>query len=398
MAEDLIGLQKYRQGSFRGVPFETRSHSLGSGRNKKDHEFPQREKNRSEDLGRKIRSFSLELFVIGEDYFQKRNALIEALDTEGSGELIHPYHGRKIVQVGPYTQSETDAEAGVARFSVEFTETADPSFPAQDEDQAEKTEVNADAIKESSKSFFEKAFDVLGKPGFVADQAGDSVRNLTQTLTSSVAKFTNITTELALEIRELEANVETLIRTPDILAERIQSALDLLLDQLSGADDDETAGKIYGNFTSYGEDFETIGNTPSKVAAKNNDDALIDLARNSALANQSKSHVRQTYNSTADALLTRENIVEDIQTQLFRVSDDDLFQNLKDVQESLTRALPGNIENNLIELELKQTVPALLISYRLFGDLEKEDEIVFQNNVFHPGFVPGGTTIGVSSG
>ena len=47
-------LKKFRQGSFRGVPFKTESHEFKSGRRIQRHEFPQRDQGRTEDLGRAL--------------------------------------------------------------------------------------------------------------------------------------------------------------------------------------------------------------------------------------------------------------------------------------------------------------------------------------------------------
>ena len=82
-------LEKFRQGSFKGIEFKTDSHNFVGGRRIQEHEFPQKEQNRTEDLGRKLRRFTLELLVIGDRYFANRDALVEALESEGPGEPIH---------------------------------------------------------------------------------------------------------------------------------------------------------------------------------------------------------------------------------------------------------------------------------------------------------------------
>jgi len=146
---------KFREGSFRGVPFKTEKHELEGGRRKQDREYAKRDLGDSEDLGRKLKKFRLELFVLDVDYFAARDALQDALDAEGPGILVHPYKGTIRVQAGAYTLVETVKEGNKAKFTVEFSEKGPANqFPAIVEDDILNAIENADTLIDESTSFF----------------------------------------------------------------------------------------------------------------------------------------------------------------------------------------------------------------------------------------------------
>ena len=74
-----------------------------------------------------------------------------------------------------------------------------------------------------------------------------------------------------------------------------------------------------------------------------------------------------------------------------------LFQSIKDLQGSLSKALPPEGLQEQVTFTPPITLPALVIAYQLFGNISKEQEIVEENLISHPGFVPGGEPIQVSA-
>lgn len=389
---------KFLQGSFRGVPFQTDTSTVSGGRRKQDREFARRDEGNSEDLGKRLKKFQLELLVIGDDYFQQRDALEEALETQGPGILVHPYRGRINVQAGDYTLNETVREGRVARFSVQFTLAGELKAPNVVDDQLEKSRENANLLKEKSKSFFEQVFSVANQPAFVVESATDKVNAVLDFADNAVKSVTEPVTNFAFAISNLKASVNDLIKAPGVLAQRLQDAFDLLLAEFS--DDPDTAQRIFGNFRNLKDDdafLPVVGDTPSRIVEGNNQDGVLDLTNQLTLSNQSEAAVDIDFDSTTAAILVQQEIVLGLDQQLLNADDDDLFQAIKDLQTSLTKAVPDVGTSELLTIEVKKTIPALVIAYDNFQDLEKETEIIEQNAVEHPGFVPGGETIQVSA-
>jgi prophage DNA circulation protein len=109
--------------TFRGVPFFVDTAERSGGRRTVKHEYPNRDEPFIEDMGRRAGSYPVEGYVLGADYLAARNALIAALETEGPGELVHPYYGTLRVICSTFRVREAAGEGGVARLSIEFEQT-----------------------------------------------------------------------------------------------------------------------------------------------------------------------------------------------------------------------------------------------------------------------------------
>ena len=113
--------------SFRGVPFFVASHELQGGRRGVLHEFPDRDIPVTEDLGRAAGRYSIEAFVIGADYDQDRDDLIDAVfNVAGPGTLVHPYLGTIEVQMmDGCSLREQTAPGGIANFHLVCVQAGD---------------------------------------------------------------------------------------------------------------------------------------------------------------------------------------------------------------------------------------------------------------------------------
>jgi prophage DNA circulation protein len=388
---------KFRKGSFRGVAFFVDKHELSSGRRFQNHEFPQRDKSRSEDLGRKIRKFTLDLFVLGEDYFEDRDALIAALETEGPGELIHPYLGRKVVQAGSFTVSESRSERRIATFATEFQESGQLLFPESVEDETQKALDNADEVIEESKSFLESAYDVANQPARIVNAASDLISGVSDAIEDSVKKFTQPIADLSFAISNLKADANDLARNKTLMGDRMSEVIGQLLSEFE--DDEDTSQKILGNLATFGDDLDpVVGTTPTAERQSDNQDAIVNFTKQQALANQSKAAVQVAFVSAESAVEVRDSIFSGLDTQLEQDISDDLFQSVRNLQASMTETIPAAIVGETISFTPRKTIPAIVVAHRLFNDIGKEQDVIDQNSIRHPGFVPGNQALEVSSG
>lgn len=389
----------FREGSFRGVPFKTDSHEHTSGRRVVTHEFPTKEEGNSEDLGKRLPGYSLTLFVLGDDYFQQRDALKAALDQEGSGELIHPYLGKLSVQVGEYSLSETVSEGRMARFTVQFFDAGVPKFPEQKVDAVESVLSKADDLLGSAQSAFEDVFSVLNSPARVAtaaanvvSDAADAVDNIAKTVGTSAQAVADV----AFAIRNIKADINNILRTPDVLAQRFRDAFDLLFDAVE--DNKDLSRALSGNTSSFAGDPIVGMDTPTSQKIQGNQLAVENMIVEYSVANQAKAAIQGNYISVDESIEIRELLGLDVQNHLEDISDDDVFQNIEDLLVLSREGLPPQNLGQLIQVTPIATIPALVLAHDLFGNIDKEDEIVEQNNIDHPGFVPGNQVVEVSSG
>jgi prophage DNA circulation protein len=114
-----------RAGSFRDAAFFIESAEAEVGRRNAVHEFAGSDNPDVEDLGPRSRRFKLQVYVLGPDYFDSRDALIDALEKAGPGVLVHPYWGEfEAAVTGPARVRETVDKGGYASFDIDFIRTA----------------------------------------------------------------------------------------------------------------------------------------------------------------------------------------------------------------------------------------------------------------------------------
>jgi len=402
-------LERFRQGSFRGVEFKTDSHERSGGRRKVNHEFPQRDQGRSEDLGKITPSFSLDLLVIGDDYFDQRDALLDALEEVGPGVLVHPYLGTISVQVGTFSMRETVTEGRMARFSVEFSEAGEILFPDSSADTLQNALAFADSTIDEAKGFFETVFDTVNAAANVIDSASESIRDGMDFLEDAVKQFTDPISNLSNAISNLKADSAALARLPGELADRIADVFNTLIEEFT--DDPRTARLVLGTFVGFGVD-EVIGTTVGANRTNVNGNALQNIYKQIAVSNESKAVVETQFISTNEAVEVRDSIafnlddlldnepLQQVDENVFvaKPVGDDLYQAMKDLQSIVVKALPPGDLADVKEVTFKRSLPVLVIAYELFQDVEKEQEIIDQNGIRHPGFAPENDPIEVIGG
>src|SRR6187549_894076 len=105
-------------GSFRGAVFFVEDHTQTGGRRLVRDELPYADDPYVDDLGRKARDFGVRCYLIGDGYVAQRDALLDALEAQGPGTLVHPYRGVRTCAVDAYTLNETRDDGGLASFDI----------------------------------------------------------------------------------------------------------------------------------------------------------------------------------------------------------------------------------------------------------------------------------------
>ena len=116
--------------SFRGIIFHVETGGVAGGRRVAQHEFPKRNVGYAEDMGRRIRRWTMQGYLIirpgNLDYTQARNSLIVALEQDGPGTLVHPTLGQQQVMVDTFSYQETRQKGGYCMFEMIFVEAGSP--------------------------------------------------------------------------------------------------------------------------------------------------------------------------------------------------------------------------------------------------------------------------------
>lgn len=119
-------VSSYLPGSFRGVPFESLDVESEHGRRAAEGEFPFGEVTGYQDMGRKIRRYSIKGRFLENTHILDAAAFIAACETPGPGVLVHPTRG--VLTVGCSTLRVKDnptEDQGVTTFEADFVEAPD---------------------------------------------------------------------------------------------------------------------------------------------------------------------------------------------------------------------------------------------------------------------------------
>ncbi len=394
----MANLKAVRKGSFRGVEFKVFTSDASFGRRLVDHEFAKRDIPYQEDMGRKAREFNVEAFVIGPNYLIQKNALISAVETEGPGLLIHPFYGNKQVSIKNFRVREAAGEQGMARIDFECVEAGTLTFPKSLIDPNSKLEGIVDGLRDASATDFLSKYNVLSKPQFVVDSARDKVEGVADfisTQTSSVSTLSNSVTDLAFSVRNLKADVNDLVHEPEALQSRLSSAMRLLSGAFGSKND---SVKVYSGFFGYGsDDIDPPFNTPNRTQQKKNSGAINDLVDREAICQAAIDAALIKHKSTEDADKVRRLLFDAIEAQKESCDDDDVYSNLLALKAGVAEAIPVSTETipSIVQIELPQATPSLVLSYSLYENFEREQDILDRNNVSNPCFVPGGVALKV---
>lgn len=386
--------------TFRGVPFFVDNGEHNGGRQVVVHEFPfSNAAPFSEDLGKKGNSFQVTGYVLGTDYTRDRDALRVALDVEGSGELVHPYYGTRRVNAGSYRISESASEGGVARFSIEFTETsADAQQPSAVTDHGAKVTVAAASLKTSLSAQFLAAFADVSSLRASAATALRSVSTAIGAVLDTQALLTQEMAAMRSQIASLTSDAASLASAPTDLVATLQSVVEALgAGLLNVAGSLDPSGAMLALY-SFDPGVRPPSTTPNRAQEQANYDAIQYAVQRLVIAEASTLAIVQTFDSYEDAVRVRSAIVDLIDEHTEAVADD-AFPELMDLRAALVNAVPGTGADlpHLQHYTPGATVPSLVLSHRLYGDLDHEADILRRNGISNPGVIPGGVELEVLS-
>ncbi len=394
--------EKLGPASFRGVPFFVNTTDRSGGRRLVVHEYPQKDEPYSEDLGRKTRELSVEGFVIGEEYIADRDALIEALEKEGPGELVHPLHGVLLVSVPDYRESESDREGGAARFSIQFVRTsAQPAQPTARPDATAKVKASAAAAKTSVGVEFLARY----SPGVHLTSIGSSLRSATlaiDNILGTIAMEKQALATLKRQAESLSGSAAALAEEPvDMLADLVAvfEALGagLAVAEVADASGANPSAKVLG-LESFDPGVRPPATTANRLQEQTNFDATQRLIQRIAIIQAAELAILQKFLTYEQAVETREAITDLLDEQA-ETAADDTYPALLQLRADLVRAIPGDASElaRLASHTPAVTVPSLALAYSLYGSLDQEADLLARNRVENPGMIVGGTALEVLS-
>lgn len=383
--------------SFRGVAFEVRDTRGVFGRRKDVAEYPGGDEPTVEDLGRKAHVWSLQAFVIGDDYLEQKRRLIEACNNAvDGGTLVLPHYGPIPVENTLCECIETNAAGGFAAFSLEFVRV--PGKPPAYAARASVTAVDAaaDDVVEQGEAATAEGLAADNVPEFVREASANKLQELATTLRSADAfrSAADDAASLAADLDQLIGTAAQVVASPANAAASIKESLERVL---------AAAGNGLGAFEAYRVLFELqateIGSETSLGAAADNNAKLIaQQARRAAFAGAARALVRVKWASYDDAIEARAQLLAPLDAEL-ETCELEGYAALLALRAQVVLTVPGQTRDlpRLVRFTLPRRTSVVELAYQLFDDVERALEILERNRFQHPGRIGAGELIEVLS-
>lgn len=394
-------LQRYREGSYRSAKFYMDSHSLTFGRRKVVHEFPGRDDAEVEDLGMLDDRFSMNVYILADDYFNDRDTFVQEIKEHKNGLLVHPYAGSYQVQILSASYSETWDEGRMVRFKIEAIQDADQDVTIQILDTKTNLLEKRKTMLEAINEFFEEVYTVTEAPYAVFNEivAGiDSGIEVIDTAKQSVNSAAGYQAELS----RILGRVEYLALNGSDLAKDIQSLIsfgidiaDVFIEPIEALTSNTGSRKQFSEMTSIANQYNTAIDLDDPISISNN------MYLQNAIANMSGLLATVEYESIEDA--------ENIQAILFPFLDaleldpslsSELKGAVRDVREAIffdterrTDGLGTTYTYNIQD----QSLPSLVIANAIYGSIDNEQNIINRNTIESPMFISNSITAVVNN-
>lgn len=390
--------EKQGAARFRGVPFFVDSAEQAGGRQTVVHEFPfAKGAPFTEDLGLKPRPFSVEGYVLGDDYEAARDSLLTALETEGSGELVHPYLGTRRVAVVNYRLRQGRDAGGLAQFTIEFQETAaEPEQPTTVPDSGAVVSSATSTARTSVSTRFLSAYNAFGGARSSVLGALNAANNAIGAVADARQLEAQTRAEILRQVSSVSSNAAALLVSPaDLLASQVEIFESLAAGLAASALDPVGALlRLFG----FDPGAQPSAPTASGILERASFDALTQLVQRLALVEASAVAVGLTFDSYDAAKRTRAAITDLIDQHVESITDD-TYPDLMTLRQALVRALPDDAQELPRQLEHTPTtgVCSLVLAHNLYGNLDREADVCARNKLRHPGFVQPGVALEVLS-
>ncbi len=387
--------EKLRPASFREVPFSVTESTFTVGRRIHVFEYPQRDKPFVEDLGKSAREITVTAVFAGADYISGMQKLLDAMEQEGSGVLIHPMLGSMKVTPKESTKvTYSTKDCGYSFATLTFVESGDYVYPTSAVDTAAKVAAAASGLNAAALQAFIKRLDLTGAQDFVISTIGG---RLSEYFQIDVYKTISSLFDVSDEMSTLAARAISYVnRTPRSFGQAVLNAFGFsrasysvnnwrrvtrLLSRLVKSD---------GMNNSYAVARKSAESSRATAASLQ----VQALARSAVLAEaiSASANVGGSEGgiSYEDMISIRDEVLGAIDAEMLKCEDDDVYLALEESRASVYDDMTSRAQDEarLITVTPPEVMPALVVAYDFYEDASRDQEIIDRNGVRHGGFVP----------
>lgn len=409
----LLNVKTLREASYEGIRFDVDSATLSFGRRTVTHEFPQRDTSYVEDLGKATRQFSIQGFIVGDDFIDRSKRLIDKIESQvgtdrraNHGKLVHPWLGSLEVTPIDNPSITYDKAKRICTFTLTFLEAGNES--------TKKTTSWANQLLSKADALYAKIFG-----DWTPDKIAGIVDDVTSQINSCAAVLSNCQFaqmfNLGNDILEMGHDIATSLYNKKEqarssllgalgLSQYAQSTTDWKLASIKCTDaitlpvlkpvnvaSSTGTSKKLSDKERINEAVDEIKKNFRLVLIANAMGAISMIGEDNDVDTDSNS--KKTL-SDEQILKIRNNLLDAIDAEmLIQGTDDnqdylDLVDSYVAVYKFLTEKLNG--DSGIETVTLKQSEPSFVLAYDKYGDSTRADEIAERNDVINPLFMPVG--------
>ena len=410
------GLGAWAQGlqpaSWRGRSFAVRVSGLHRGRRVAVHEYPYRDKVWVEDLGLGTRTVSFSGFLVGDNVYAERQAMIAEVEKPGPGTLVHPSLGSIQAVCVEFSCGEESRRGRVVELEFSFIQTglstaAFPAISAALQAFAPSTGSFASDFG-SAVSTVQGGISTIGSfVGYAQHVVGDASL-VARAVTGLVGNFGRYSERPTLEPaigqldgrlrsrsghrralrrhrrrqrREQPRRVVLMSTQSDALAAAVQALTDAVA---AAAQDPADQIRLLLDLAANGA--SPANNSTDEVAAA-------ALCRRSALASAVVAASNYLPSSYQDALRMQARIVAAIDAEITIAGDggnDATYAALRDMRANVIQTLTTLAAELplLITVTRAASLPSLALAWQLYADATRSDDLIARADPPHPAWMP----------
>lgn len=414
-------------GSFRGVPFYVASHQLGTGRRIAVHEYPNLDDPFNEDMGRVSRSVSLEAYLLGDGVRAQLGRILEAIEREGAGTLVHPYLGTKTARCTACQVQESATEKRRVGLSLSFV--LDPDIrptPVVVADARSSSVLAAKSAKSATASRFARVFSLAKASAATVDAAVKTTEHLLDQVATARESMRQAAAYVS-KLGQIRQNLALLLMAPGDFAARVQDLISTAEDAVLPSGTSSTRRVTYATtgttavvaspdpsallarvqlsealaMSQAGGDLAPVPNPTAserKLQAVNQRE-LVALFQQSATFDVAEKMIGAQITSVDDAAALQDSVDASFETVLSSTDDPEVYQLAQDTQSAALTYLRETSADLAVVLTTTpaRTVPSLVLAFEVYGTHTRADDIVARNGIRHPGFIPGGQPLEILS-
>jgi prophage DNA circulation protein len=345
--DTLFQFSNLRRGKFRSARFYIlKDGDTTGGRKTVTHEYANSDRRFVEDLGKRKEVYNLEIYVDNTTSFNDRDSLKQALNTKGTGKLVHPFYGQKTVSVKGWTLFNN---YGWSRFNVIFEESNSSVLPQKEQGNKSLLDRLKDGMKTLQTEKVGTVFNAVGKGYKTFNKGVTKVNEFSEEMldvANAVINTTSSLGELTNTLNDTLDNVAVLVKAPTTLATRISNLFTQF--ELIGARTKDQFDATKGLFGFGESDTDTKTDTDTQRTIKTNNNTINIAVRANALALGYQNATDLDYNNNEE-LEDIQGILEGEYQSLIIIADDDTLESLKELRSQAELVFQG----------LEKTVPKI---------------------------------------